>query len=95
MKANVNPPKYMKQLSINVLLKTVTYGTMKNSYVLIFDLFGNWNNETTRNNMIKYLIDFKLLQIQAPGHVLHVCGHSSLRSESSLHSSKVVCLHFS
>ena len=49
MKANVNPPKYMKQLSINVLLKTVTYGTMKNSYVLIFDLFGNWNNETTRN----------------------------------------------
>ena len=50
MKASANPSKYMiLQLSINVLSKTVTYGTMKNSYVLIFDLFGNWNNETTRN----------------------------------------------
>ena len=41
MKANVNPPKYMKQLSINVLLKTVTYGTMKNNYVFFIDLFNN------------------------------------------------------
>lgn len=42
MKASANPSKYMiLQLSINVLSKNVTYGTMKNNYVFFIDLFCN------------------------------------------------------
>ena len=42
MKANANPSIYMiLQLGIKVLLKTGTYGTIKNNYVFFFSLFGN------------------------------------------------------